>query len=730
MAYVPPPRSTPKPIASDKTLQIAIISCVSLIGVIFVVGALWMAAEQFVPMLAESKSDDAAETDPSGAALEKESAALNPSSVLNPIQEEDLSSDEAILRRYEEHEKRLAKERKERSVSVNESFEDQHYRTLKRQDEIMGTSFADGVKQHQTEPLLFEVNSGSNNDLAMTELIRLVEPSVVRIDVKSRQGDSSGSGFVVAESGLIVTNYHVVEGADSMTIRSRDGRETSPTGYLIAEPKFDLCVLLVDPDRFPCVPIAMAAAPPQKGESVAAFGSPLGFSFSATNGIVSSYRSGREVREALSSSGFNAYDALGYSPEMDWVQTSAAISGGNSGGPLVNMKGEMIGVNTFTSSIGQNLNFAVARRKVVEVIEKRSQFPMPLSQLPRPTSSSVVSSALTQIFGAEIISPASGSFELSDAGDGEVRRYDGHTDAILDISASHDGKYLAVVSQDKRVSVFNMKTGSLLYEIKATTIGFRGVQFARNSEYLVTFRSAGTAPSICYRHPETGKATNIGLELPVPSEALAFSISPDGRSAFASWMDRINVAVRYDHVLHTRTISEITSSVTKSQLSSACFSSDGRTLLVGTPSGELQLYELSGNKFSYQSSQSRAHEGKVTAIAHGINRSGPSRGSFASASEDGSIAVWKSMGKSDRWRFAKLIGERTDVLSIAFSPDAERLAIGRANGTLELWSTKDRKIVHQYTHHDSGISAIEYLSSGRHLVTGALNGVVRIMVAK
>src|SRR5947209_8480877 len=80
---------------------------------------------------------------------------------------------------------------------------------------------------------------------------------------------------------------------------------------------------------------------------VAAFGAPQGLSFSASEGIVSAVRSGKELKSMLP-----AYQATGYSEAATWVQTTAAISPGNSGGPLVNMKGEVVGLNTWAYTAG------------------------------------------------------------------------------------------------------------------------------------------------------------------------------------------------------------------------------------------------------------------------------------------------------------------------------------------------------------------------------------------
>ncbi len=213
----------------------------------------------------------------------------------------------------------------------------------------------------------------SDKDLDMADLIELVEPSIVRLKVESEEGDRVGSGAFIDREGKIVTNFHVVQGASTITVSTADGKQTEALGFLTAKPEQDLAIIQIDPGELNVVPAPVAKELPRKGEPVAAFGAPQGFSFTATKGIVSGIRSGEEVRDVLKEmSRVDIYKTLGYSTDTTWIQTTAAISGGNSGGPLVNMRGELIGVNTWTHPGGQNLNFASTAEEVTKIFQDRN----------------------------------------------------------------------------------------------------------------------------------------------------------------------------------------------------------------------------------------------------------------------------------------------------------------------------------------------------------------------
>jgi serine protease Do len=173
-----------------------------------------------------------------------------------------------------------------------------------------------------------------------------------------RRSQALGSGFVISEDGYIVTNNHVIEGADEITIEFRGGF-TLEAELIGTDPNTDIALLKVDADdALPFVAFGDSEAM-RVGDWVMAMGNPLGQGFSVSVGIVSA--SGR----ALS----GTYD--------DYIQTDAAINRGNSGGPLFNMDGDVIGVNTAIlsptgGSIG--IGFAMSSAVVTNVVAQLREF--------------------------------------------------------------------------------------------------------------------------------------------------------------------------------------------------------------------------------------------------------------------------------------------------------------------------------------------------------------------
>ncbi|WP_434286409.1 Do family serine endopeptidase [Celeribacter sp. SCSIO 80788] len=173
-----------------------------------------------------------------------------------------------------------------------------------------------------------------------------------------RRSQALGSGFVISEDGYIVTNNHVIEGADEIEIEFFEGF-TLPAKLVGTDPKTDIAVLKVDSDKpLKFVPFGDSDVA-RVGDWVMAMGNPLGQGFSVSAGIVS--QRGR----ALS----GAYD--------DYIQTDAAINRGNSGGPLFNMDGQVIGVNTAIlspngGSIG--IGFSMASNVVSKVVDQLKEF--------------------------------------------------------------------------------------------------------------------------------------------------------------------------------------------------------------------------------------------------------------------------------------------------------------------------------------------------------------------
>lgn len=222
-----------------------------------------------------------------------------------------------------------------------------------------------------------------------TALIQAIEPSVVVVQVTLEKGSGIGSGFPLDDQGTIVTNYHVIEGAKSARIKF--GKKTVEVeGFLVYSPGKDIALLKAKLGGEKVAPLKLATATPSKGENVLTFGAPQGFDSTVSNGIVSSLRNGNELREIFKNmTGEDAYvDHLHYDLDALWVQTTAPISGGNSGGPLVNLRGEVVGLNTWGLTRGQNMNFAISANHIKQMMVSTSSV-HPLAELPPPRESHV-----------------------------------------------------------------------------------------------------------------------------------------------------------------------------------------------------------------------------------------------------------------------------------------------------------------------------------------------------
>lgn len=164
-----------------------------------------------------------------------------------------------------------------------------------------------------------------------------------------RQG--TGSGFIVSEDGYIVTNNHVVEQADKITVRLLDKRHFTAK-VVGADPKTDVALLKIEADDLPHV--VMGNSDNLKvGEWVVAIGNPFGLDHTVTTGIVSA--KGR---------------VIGAGPYDDFIQTDASINPGNSGGPLFDFHGEVVGMNTAIIAQGQGIGFAVPVNVVKDIIDQ------------------------------------------------------------------------------------------------------------------------------------------------------------------------------------------------------------------------------------------------------------------------------------------------------------------------------------------------------------------------
>ncbi len=204
-------------------------------------------------------------------------------------------------------------------------------------------------------------SSGSTIETLQEAAIAKIEPAVVELDVTTTQGEQIGSGVIIDTKGDIVTNYHIVNGEESITAVLYNGGKVQAqlVGTNTAD---DLAVMRIQPFANMTVAQIGDSSRLVVGQEVMAIGNPLGITETATKGIVSALN--RSVTESTGTTVSNA------------IQTDAAVNPGNSGGALINLQGQLIGiptltaVNTESNTAANGVSFAIPSNLVQTVVQQ------------------------------------------------------------------------------------------------------------------------------------------------------------------------------------------------------------------------------------------------------------------------------------------------------------------------------------------------------------------------
>ena len=241
---------------------------------------------------------------------------------------------------------RTEKELKDYSEDFTKEFSTN---LVEKYDVVYQQSFADITGILSTQQKSFEEEINLLKSSTQADFSGIVEGAVKSVVAVSTER-SMGSGFIMDEQGYIITNYHIIQGSeDKLAVRTYD-KKILPAAFIGKDEVRDMALLKID-GNYDYLELSDSDEL-KVGQKVIAIGNPLGLSFTVTEGIIS----------ALERPGPNGY--------REYIQTDVSLNPGNSGGPLIDTQGEVIGINNFKIGGAENLGFALQSNSMRESINK------------------------------------------------------------------------------------------------------------------------------------------------------------------------------------------------------------------------------------------------------------------------------------------------------------------------------------------------------------------------